>query len=215
MSEISNQPGQTLSRYYRDIRSSPARSGIAAVGLVAIATLVVLGIRFVAMQNRSLALLNWLNLFLIPLVLIVAAVWLTQAWRRTQFEIARQRDERAMIEAYYDRLTSLLLERNLRQADSDDEVARAARAHTLTLLRELDGRARGQVLRFLYESALLNADHPAVDLQSAQLSAIDLARVQMAGVNLRNVDLREAQLIEAIMPASDLRQAHLQGADLT
>ena len=103
----------SLSRLYRYIRSTPWRTAVAVVVLLLILTLVLLGVRFVALQNRSLALLNWLNLLLIPLVLIVAAVWLTSAWRRTQLDVARLRDERAMVEGYFDRLTDLLLSRSL------------------------------------------------------------------------------------------------------
>ena len=163
MSEPSSLPSQTISRYYRQIRSSPSRMLLVIVFLLLLVVLVFLAVRFVALQNRSLALLNWLNLLLIPLFLVIAGVWLTQAWRRTQFELARLRDERAMAEAYYDRLTNLLLERNLRQASPDDEVARAARAHTLALLRELDGKGRGQIIRNTPEGTLVCATEPRAD----------------------------------------------------
>ena len=67
-----------------------------------------LAIQFVAQQRGSLALLNGLNLLLIPLLVIGAVVWLANNWRRTQMEIARLRDERALVDAYYDRMTCLL-----------------------------------------------------------------------------------------------------------
>ena len=206
---------QTIKRAYRDIHSSPGRTALAALVLIVLLALLVLGIQFIVRQRGSLALLNWLNLLLIPLLLVAAAVWLAGTWKRTQLEMARLRDERALVESYYDRLTDLLLSRNLRGAAADDEVARAARAHTLTTLRQLDGEGRGQIVRFLYESSLLSAEHPAVDLQAADLSGANLAGVHMAGVGLRNVNLRDARLVEAEMPASDLRQSQLERADLS
>ena len=109
----------------------------------------------------------------------------------------------------------MLLSRNLRQASTEDEAARAARAHTLTIFRQLDGEGRGQIVRFLYESALLNAGEPIVDLQSAELRGILLDQTHLSGINLRNVDLREAHLNGAELPASDLREAKLDDADLT
>ena len=161
--------------------------------LLVIILLVAFGIRAILQENRSLALLNWLNLLLIPILLVAAALWLTNSWRRTQLDIARIRDERAMIEGYFDRLTDLLLNKNLRQANPDDEAARAARAHTLTTLRNLAPEDRGQVVRFLYESALLDAAEPIVDLQAADLSGMTLSQVQMPAVNLRSVHLAGAQ----------------------
>ena len=149
---------QTFIRAYRYIRSSPVRTALAVVVLVILLVLLFLGVQFVAQQRGSLALLNGLNLLLIPLLLIGAVVWLANTWKGTQMEMARLRDERALVDGYYDRLTDLLLSRNLRGAAPDDEVARAARAHTLTPLRQLDGDGRGQIVRFLNESALLGAE---------------------------------------------------------
>ena len=164
-----------LTRFYRWMRLSPWRAAAILVLLIIIISLVTYGIRVILQENRSLAVLNWLNLLLIPLLLGAAALWLTNSWRQTQLDIARLRDERAMIEGYFDRLTDLLLNKNLRQSNSDDETVRAARAHTLTTLRNLNPDDRGQVVRFLYESALLNAAEPIIDLQAADLSKMDLS----------------------------------------
>ena len=141
---------QTFIRAYRYIRSSSVRTALAVVVLVILLFLLFLGVQFVAQQRGSLALLNGLNLLLIPLLLIGAVVWLANTWKGTQMEMARLRDERALVDGYYDRLTDLLLSRNLRGAAPDDEVARAARAHTLTHLRQLGGDGRRQVGRFLH-----------------------------------------------------------------
>ena len=131
---MSETLSQTIKRVYRDIRSSPSRSALAALMVFVLLALVVLGLQFIVRQRGSLAVLNWLNLLLIPLLLVSAAVWLAGTWKRTQLEMARLRDERALVESYYDRLTDMLLSRNLRAAAADDEVARAARAHTLPSL---------------------------------------------------------------------------------
>ena len=67
---------QTIKRAYRDIHSSPGRTALAALVLIVLLALLVLGIQFIVRQRGSLALLNWLNLLLIPLLLVAAAVWL-------------------------------------------------------------------------------------------------------------------------------------------
>ena len=107
---------QTFIRAYRYIRSSSVRTALAVVVLVILLFLLFLGVQFVAQQRGSLALLNGLNLLLIPLLLIGAVVWLANTWKGTQMEMARLRDERALVDGYYDRLTDLLLSRNLRGA---------------------------------------------------------------------------------------------------
>jgi hypothetical protein len=181
--------GPTFVRFYRYIRSSPWRMAVAIIVILALIILGLWGFRSASSQNRLLPLLNWLNLLFIPLMLTLVALWLTFAWRRIQLEVNRLRDERLMVESYLNRLNDLLLNHNLRQASTDDEPARVARAHTLSILRQLNGEGRGRILRFLYDASLLNAGGPIVDLQAADLKSIDLSRVQMPGVNLRNVNL--------------------------
>ena len=80
---------QTFIRAYRYIRSSPVRTALAVVVLVILLVLLFLGVQFVAQQRGSLALLNGLNLLLIPLLLIGAVVWLANTWKGTQMEMAR------------------------------------------------------------------------------------------------------------------------------
>ncbi|HNS40335.1 MAG TPA: pentapeptide repeat-containing protein, partial [Promineifilum sp.] len=206
----------SIAQLYRSTKASPRRMAVALlVILFFVIALTVLGIQFIITRNSPLALVNLLGLMLIPILLIGAALWLTTTWRRTQMDIARLNAAQAMIESYFDRLTDLLLNHNLSQVTSDNEVAGVARAHTLTTLRNLNGERRGQVVRFLYESALLSAGEPIIDLQAAELGGMTMSQIPMPGINLRNVDLRSARLLGVAMPASDLRDSNLEGADLS
>jgi predicted YcjX-like family ATPase len=59
--------------------------------------------------------------------------------------------------AYLDQMSSLLLERDLRESEEDSEVRTLARARTLAVLSGLDRRRKTAVMHFLVEEALIQS----------------------------------------------------------
>ena len=158
---------------------------------------------------------DWMQLFLIPAVLVIGAAWFNQRREKLAREMEdRRRDEERAIEGdrrredllqnYLDRMAELMLKEGLRTSKPEDEVRAVTRARTLTVLRGLDGGRKGTLLRFLWESKLI--EHQAV-IDKADLRGADLCGVQLRGAQLSDVHLREARLRGA-----DLREAHLCGA---
>ena len=90
-----------------------------------------------------------------------------------------------------------------------DAWANVARVWTLTLLRRVNGERKGIVLRFLYESNLIQGSDPIVSLVEADLIGADLR-----GANLRGANLAEACLEGAGIEGSNLSGADLRGAIL-
>lgn len=165
--------------------------------------------------ERQKSLWDWLDLLLIPLVLTAGGLWFSQAERRSEQAIADRhiRRERAIadanaqeatLQAYLERMSELLMDKELRSSSQGDEVRAVARAWTLTVLRRVKGERKGTVLRFLYESGLILRDHTIVSLAGASL----------IGANLREANLYKANLFEADLRKADLREADLGEADL-
>lgn len=139
--------------------------------------------------------------------------------------IAAEQQHQAMLEAYFDKTTELLLKYNLRGSDENDEVRSVARSRTLSVLRMLDGKRKGLIVRFLYESKLIYRDDPIVklanadlsgaDLESAELEEVDLSLVNLSSANFEEANLKEANLQGMVAPNINLRQAVLSKAELS
>ncbi|MEM7110891.1 MAG: pentapeptide repeat-containing protein [Chloroflexota bacterium] len=182
---------------------------------------------------------DWLNLLIFPIIFGTAAYWfikiqrdvrvrIAESQEKTEQSIADNNRNQATLEAYYEYLTNLLVERGLRNADEDNEIRRVARTRTLAVLRGLDGERKGQVLQFLHESNLISKP-TVIDLTGANLNQAylpdarlldaDLRDANLAGAvldraNLRGAYLREANLHEASLREAYFRESNLRGADL-
>jgi len=169
---------------------------------------------------------DWLHLLsalAIPVVLAIVGLWFTaqQDARQQQTEnqraeaereIATQRTQDETLQAYFDQMSMLLLEKNLRNSKEDSEVRILARARTLTVLRRLDKIRRDEIMQFLLEADLVHRvgeSVPVIDLGRAYLVDVDLS-----GANLSRADLGGANLIDANLSGADLSGADLGGANL-
>ncbi len=204
-----------------------------------------------------------LQLFIIPAVLAIVAFLFNRAASRkdrleakrryeqeqefaknraeTEQEIAADNQREAALQSYLDKMSELLLKEGLRKPESDEELRNIARARTLTVLRSLDPVRKGSVLRFLYETSLINKDigDGIVDLKEADLSGAvvsftnlsslsqpnipklsktwmsrDDLRVDLQKANLSKTNLKGAKLYGVKLQEADLRGAYLSRADL-
>jgi len=165
---------------------------------------------------------DWLQLLIIPAVLAIGGYLFSLANSSTEQEIALNNQHEATLQDYLDKISELLLEKHLRKSPIDDEVRTIARVRTLTVLRRIDGERKASVLRFLYESDLINKDKPIIHLEDADLSKADLS----GGFDLgptgfywdepvwRVTDLSEADLSKANLSGADLSEANLTGVTL-
>jgi uncharacterized protein YjbI with pentapeptide repeats len=139
------------------------------------------------------------------------------------------------LQAYLSQMGSLLLEKDLRDADKDSEASTFARARTLTVLSRLNSARKARLLQFLYEAGLLHKEKRVIDLTGADLSGIDLLLSNLSGgspfliaasagfrtdkpsnaANLRGAILRDANLEDAVLSDTDLGEADLSEADLS
>jgi hypothetical protein len=102
-------------------------------------------------------------LLIVPLVLILItlAFSMRQDARQQQIESERAEGERTIqqqnaqdeaLQAYLDRMSQLMLERDLLEAGDDDPVFTLAQARTSTVIARLDGEHNSSVARFLSDA---------------------------------------------------------------
>ena len=140
-------------------------------------------------------------------------------------EIATDRLQEAALQAYYDKMTELLLIEDLRGAPPGSEVISIALSRTRATLRSLDDERKGLLVEFLQEARLIEkqntiillggADLTGADLMGANLNGANLAGANLNGANLGGADLSKAKLNGADLSGADLSQADLSGAALT
>jgi len=110
---------------------------------------------------------DWLQLLIVPAMLAGLVVFFnaSQASRDQRHEDNRIRVDRALerearydatLESYLTQMSKLMLERHLLNSRRGSPLRKVARAITLTTLRRLDGRRKGEVVRFLHEAGLLH-----------------------------------------------------------
>jgi uncharacterized protein YjbI with pentapeptide repeats len=135
--------------------------------------------------------------------------------KKREEAIETRREEEASLQAYFDRISRMLVEQELQRATLGDNLSTVARAHTLTVLERLeDGARKRSVLQFLYEAHLINKDDPVISLVEANLQGANLYGAYLEGAYLRGANLREAKLSLANLHGADLKEASLKEADL-
>lgn len=174
----------------------------------------------------SKTLWDWLQLLIVPVVLAGAALWFNATEKRRDQEIAQknrdadqaiadERQQDAALDTYLATMTTLLLDKGLRESMEGDEVRAVAVAQTLTVLPRLNGTRKGVVLRFLYTSRLIDTNTSIVALGGADLHLAILSLIDLTGVNLTGVNLTRANLSEANLYTADLQRANLSEANLS
>jgi hypothetical protein len=128
----------------------------------------------------DITLWDWLKLLVVPAVIAGGSIWFNRQQRERELEIAREQRERELeiadrrgqeeaLQAYLDQMSTLLLEKDLRNTEAGSEVRMLARARTLTVLVRLDGYRIEYVVRFLYEAGLIVGERPELVLAGAIL----------------------------------------------
>ena len=176
--------------------------------------LVIVEVKLYGTGFKGKSLWDWFQLLIIPFVLAVGGYLFNLAVSRNEQAIAFDNQREEALQAYIDKMSELLLEKQLRESDPDAEARKIARVRTLTALPRLDGARKGSVLQFLYESGLIDKDKCIIDLKGADLSSVDLYMIDLHSANLSGANLEEAFLEAASLSGADLEAANLRGANL-
>lgn len=178
---------------------------------------------------------DWMDLLIVPIVLLLITVAFTvlQDARQQQIEdqrarqaqqienqraeaereLAKQRAQDEALQAYLDQMSNLLLEKDLRSSDENSEVRTLARARTFTVLSRLDGERKASVVQFLYDARLINKSKGQFDGPIVSLSGADLRGVNLYGTYLKGVVLGTYPAGQEI-PTTFVIRTDLRGANL-
>lgn len=150
---------------------------------------------------------DWMELLLVPLALAVAGIWFTHVQKEADLQIALEKQRQNILDNYFDKMTELILEKNL-WTGKDPHVKNLAKARTLTVLRNLDNQRNQQVIQFLQETDLVGKNS-IIDFSNSNLDG-----VQLQNANLRNINFEYSSLIRANFSDANMIYANLQFSDL-
>ncbi|PSR14226.1 hypothetical protein C8255_24400 [filamentous cyanobacterium CCP3] len=205
---------------------------------------------------------DWLGLLGVPLTLAILGYILQQQERkrteilqqqerdrietlsREQREIASDEAKEEILQAYFDRLSSLLVDKNIlaiaakvyisEHQDKDSHLEElitsnerelldasidVIRARTLSILRRFEGDSKriNSVIRFLRESEVFGKAKLRLNeanLVEADLKNTDLREIDLSEANFYGAILVTANLYRAILIRANLEGANLEGANL-
>lgn len=133
----------------------------------------------------------------------------SQQQHQHDVQITQDQQQETVLQTYFDRMSDLILNGHLKTT-TDSEMHYVARTRTLNALSQLDGKRKGEIMRFLNDTDLIHAGSAIVDLSNADLSHADLV-----GVNLRDADLRNVSFISADLQFAQMHASNLSNADLS
>src|SRR5215212_6608877 len=139
---------------------------VLAGGLVAAGTLVI----------------GWLNLRNTQRTLLINQRNTQETLRNAQ-EVENRRAQGSSLQAYFEQMGDLLLDKNLRDTPPDGEVRILAQAQTHTVLPTLNGDHKRSIIVFLHTSMLVQGSDPMVSLVGADLREVDLSNAHLSGIN--------------------------------
>ncbi|MFM7573042.1 MAG: pentapeptide repeat-containing protein [Snowella sp.] len=193
---------------------------------------------------------DWGSLLGVPLSLAILGYVLQQEQQRRaeklsedQRKIADNEIREKVLQVYFDRLSALLINRNLiarsckhphdfpsiyppgsftltlEEKELLDSSRNIIRARTLSILRrfEKDAERKTSVIKFLIETEIvgkLNLNLEKADLSGTNLKFVNLERANLKSVNFQGANLQRANLERADLSGAKLERADLSGADL-
>jgi uncharacterized protein YjbI with pentapeptide repeats len=180
--------------------------------------------------RRTKSLWDWLQLLLLPVVLVAGLLWLNIQQNQTSIQlsnqqraeslkIAQDQQQTTLATNYMNNISDMLLHEKLLHSATIDDVRVVAQAETNTTLSQLDPRRKGVVIRFLMQTNLINNDFRVInlrgaDLRGAQLHGTDIRDTYLLGADLQGADLSGSNLSYATLSFTRLVGANLSGANL-
>lgn len=163
---------------------------------------------------------------------------------KEQREIAANEAKEEILQVYFDRLSTLLVDKNIlaiaakvcppsekqgneqleititpEEKELFDSAVDIIRARTLSILRRFEGDTdrKTSIIRFLLEAEIISKvklDLSKADLSDADLRGADLRRAKLFNANLTRVKFQRGWLCEADLYRANLTEANLYKANL-
>ena len=203
------------------------------------------GQRNVTIKDPSKSFWDVLELLGVPLVLAILGAWFQKTQQEQSERIAKEQREQdgdetreEVLQLYFDRVSALLIDKNLmvlaagkKKVDAvrakgvlsalteQEELLEVAidiiQARTLSILRrfEQDSERKSSVIRFLIEADII--ERLEISFSTTNLSHVDLRDANLSNVSLNNADLIGAYLKGSRLVGANLRGSYLHRANLS
>jgi hypothetical protein len=167
---------------------------------------------------RSKTLWDWVEILLIPIVLALGAWLLSAADKEADRKIETDRQRQEILTSLFQKISELLVTKNLRASKASREVRSIARSYALSTFRLLDPDRKAEAIQFLVEARLIDSD-PIINLNGANLRGIRLNNAYLSGIEIKGAHLENAYLQDANIEntnfcGSNLTKANLKGATI-
>ena len=178
-----------------------------------------------AIQPRK-TLWDWLQLFLIPLVLALVAVAFNAGQASTSQQLAEQSKQEQVVDNYLNQMSTLLMQYHLHDSQVVDPVRALAQAITLTALDRLDGQHKNIIILFLYRSDILkyhyfkhgetecgdpkvlqkrfSDEQPIITLAQGNVSEVTINNLKLTCIDLHNTHLERSNFATSDLDRADL-----------
>jgi len=182
----------------------------------------------------SKTLWDWLELLIVPITLVLGGYFLNRFDKKherrivderisSEQDIAEARNQEIALREYIDRISELLIDKNLQNTNAKSAIANVATIRTLNILRRLSSDRNRLVIYFLYDSGLLKLSgylDPIISLKEADQINLNLYAANLPGINLKSAKLKNANLqftilTDSLLNGADLRETNLQLTNFT
>jgi uncharacterized protein YjbI with pentapeptide repeats len=192
---------------------------------------------------------DWLQLLIVPLMLALGAFYLNSAADFRDYQIAQEQKHQEILTDYFSKMQDLIVETKKskqtpgsKESNSEErllpEFRPTAKALTLSVLEQLDGKRKGKVITYLAESQLITVDNnklstqPEIKLDGANLDDIELGnkgqrnslnedemtiidKIKIKNANMKRANLSGLQLLYSELNGSNLENATLENVNFT
>jgi hypothetical protein len=172
--------------------------------------------------NAPKTLWDFASLLIIPAVLSFGAIFYNQAVKNTENTKANVQSQENILQDYIDRMSTLMIDKNLCESEEGAPVRSVARTQSRTTIYRLSGQGKGLVIRFLKEGGLINVDDAViltaglalqgVHLKSAILNDCNFSHANCVNAKMENVQLQNALCFKTNFTGAVLNKADLRNA---
>jgi hypothetical protein len=161
---------------------------------------------------------DWLDLLIIPLVLVIGGWLLASADKEAAQKTEQSNQRQNILNSFIEKISSFVLVEDFRNPKKNSEIIQIARALITSTFRQLDPERKSEALQVIYELHLIDKG-PIINLFGVDFDKINLERAPILGAEIkgayfRKACLKNANLQGSIFLGSDFSRADFRGANL-
>ena len=163
---------------------------------------------------------DWIEVLAVPIgaALIIGLLTFTaqksSQRAETERELSIEHARESALREYLDHISDLVLEKKLKECDSESPERALAQAWTLGALKGLDGLRQGILVQFLHHSKLITRGEAIISLEHADLSHSNLGSAKLIKADLSHTNLKFADLYDTDLSGADLYRSVVGGERL-